>query len=459
MESGLSGLLHRRSRAFLLLILLLALVARLGFWFVVVGFDTTGGGDEPDYHRLASSLAAGEGLTSPLGEPTAARPPLYPILLGALYKLTGPDPDVGRALQVLLGVVIVLLVHQLALRFFSPTTALLAAALAAVNPGLVYMSALLMSENLYVILLLLTLIVLAPEFRRSEERERMGRPTARMATAGLLVGLASLARPTGFVIAIILAGAMLFFAIESAGRRLRKAAVFMALAVAVVAPWSVRNYVQLGDFVTFTTHGGITFYESNNILNYEVPEFRGIVVLPRKAVPEWDKLKDLPETEYDETAWKMGMDFVRTHPRQFATMAWWKFARFWRVRSGLGIEGAAGPAGAAGGAAVGPGGSGGGPGGGAPASLLSRVDVFALYWIPVLPLFVLGLIVTARRFREFLPVYSVVLAHVLTALVFHGSLRARMPIEPVISLFAAGAFTWIVTRIAGRRLGPAPSQR
>jgi 4-amino-4-deoxy-L-arabinose transferase-like glycosyltransferase len=430
MPRGLISFVRRRPRATLAALLVLALVARLVFWFVVVGLGNTGGGDEPDYHRLAADLASGQGFLSPVGEPTAARPPLYPMLLGALYTVTGPNPDAGRALQVVLGVLIVFLVYELARRFFSPATALLAAALAAVNPGLIYMSALLMSENLYVVLLLLTLLLLVGEFKGR------GTPIRRVAIAGLLAGLSSLARPTGFVIAIILAGAMVVFALDPVGRRLGKAVVFIVLAVAVVIPWSARNYAQFGELVTFTTHGGITFYESNNILNYEVPEFRGIVVLPRKAVPEWDKLKDLPEPEYDKLAWRMGIDFIRTHPRQFATMAWWKFARFWRVRSGLSLEAAAGPRGS---------------GGGLIRTLSSKVDIFALYWIPVLPLFVLGLVVTARRFRELVPVYTIVLAHVMTALIFHGSLRARMPIEPVISMFAAAAIAWITAAIARRR--------
>jgi hypothetical protein len=97
---------------------------------------------------------------------------------------------------------------------------------------------------------------------------------------------------------------ILVVARESVGTRLKKVVVFMFVTIALVLPWSVRNYIQMGDWVTFTTHGGITFYESNNMLNYEVPEFRGIVVLPRRAVPDWDEIRDLPEVEHDRRAWR-----------------------------------------------------------------------------------------------------------------------------------------------------------
>lgn len=427
---------ERRPRVTLTVILLIAVIARLGFWFAVVGFDTTGWGDEPDYHAHAVDISEGRGFLNSRGEVTAGRPPLYPILLSGLYRITGPDPDAARALQVVLGGVIVLLVYALARQLFSTRVGLVAAALAAVNPGLVYLSALIMTENMYVILLLLMMMVLVREWRNPSASVKS------FAVAGVIAGLCSLTRPTAFTVAILLAGVTFVFARERFGIRLKQVVVFMLVTVALVVPWSVRNYVQMGDWVTFTTHGGITFYESNNMLNYEVPEFRGIVVLPRRAVPGWDEIRDLPEVEHDREAWRMGIAFIREHPREFSRMAWWKFARFWRVRSGLNLAGAAGVDGS---------------GGSALAGLASRVDVFTLYWIPVLSLFVLGLFTTAKYYRRLIPLYTVLGTHVLLALLFHGSLRARMPIEPIISILAAAAAVAVVMSTGRRstREGPA----
>jgi 4-amino-4-deoxy-L-arabinose transferase-like glycosyltransferase len=424
---------ERRRRVTLSIILFVAIIVRLGFWFAVVGFDTAGWGDEPDYHAHALDISEGRGFLSPKGEVTAYRPPLYPIVLAGLYSITGPDPDAARALQVILGGVIVLLVYALATQLFSVRVGLVAAALAAVNPGLVYMSALIMTENLYVILMLLMLMVLVREWRNP--RGTIGG----YVLAGVLAGLCSLTRPTAFTVALLMACVTLVFARERFGTRFRQAAVYVLLTVAVVLPWSIRNYVQMDAWVTFTTHGGITFYESNNMLNYEVPEFRGIVVLPRRAVPDWDKISDLPEVEHDRAGWRMGIEFIREHPREFSRMAWWKFCRFWRVRSGLNLAGAAGVEGS---------------GSSALARLASRVDIFTLYWIPVLSLFVLGLFATAKHHTRLAPLYTVLAGHVLLAMLFHGSLRARMPIEAIISIFAAAALVAIVMA-SGRRAAAA----
>lgn len=402
----------------------MAVVVRLLFWFAVVGFDTAGGGDEPDYHRMAADLSEGRGFITKRGDPTAERPPLYPALLAPIYSITGPDPDAARAVQTCLGALIVLLVYVLAARLFSKRTALLAAALAAVNPSMIYLSALIMTENLYVVMLLL--ILLLTTGRRTEAPV----PIANYAVAGVIAGLSSLTRPTGFAVALAVATGALLFGGTRPKTRAARAAVFLAMTIAVIAPWTARNYVSLERVVLFTSHGGITFYESNNMLNYEVPEFRGIVVLPRSAVPRWDEIHALPEAESDRLAWRLGLEFIRDHPREFSKMAWWKFARFWRFESGLSLAGAVGVS-----------------EGGTVGSLVSGVDALALYWILVVPLFCLGLALTARSWRRLVPVYAVVAAHVLLALAFHGSLRARAPIEPVMAVMAAGAAAWLVALV------------
>jgi 4-amino-4-deoxy-L-arabinose transferase-like glycosyltransferase len=415
------SLTRRRPGPILAAVVVTAIALRLLAWFIVVGFDTAGGGDEPDYHRIASDLATGRGFLARSGQPTATRPPLYPILLGGLYAVTGPDPDAARALQVVLGAGIVLLVYTLASRLFSVEVALLGAALAAVNPALVYLSMLLMTENLYILLLLTLLILLAPDHKRPPHS------LSRFAAAGAVAGLCCLARATALAVASLIVVAMPAFAGLHTRGWLARAAVFLGVAITVLLPWSFRNEARLDDWVWLTTHGGITFYESNNRLNYEVPEFRGTVVVPRDAVPDWQELAGLPEVEFDRRAWRMGLAFVKENPGLFARMAWWKFGRFWRVRSGLDVA-EAGPAvkieqGFAN-------------------AVRTRVGAGALYSVIVLPLFVVGLLATARSWRKLSLLYAAVVSHVAVAIALHGSLRARAPIEPVITIFAAAAAVW-----------------
>lgn len=434
---SLGGTLERRSRAVLVAIVLLAIVLRIGFWIAVVGFDTTGWGDEPDYHRIAAGIATGKGFVSTEGEPTARRPPLYPMLLGGLYAVTGPDPDVGRALSVALGAVIVALVYALGSKLFSKTVGLLAAALAAANPSLIYLSALIMTENLYVVLLLALLLLLAEEYR--SERASVSRWTA----AGLLAGLSYLARPTSLLFVLVVAATPFLFRRGAFATRVARSAAFLIFAALVVLPWGARNHARLGAWVFSTTHGGITFYESNNRLAYDVPAFHGTVVGSRQHLPGWGSLAPLPEIEFDRAAWKMGKDFVRENANLLPRMAAWRFQRFWRLRSDLNLSAAAGLL---------LGGK-----GGAPARLLSGIDIGLVYSAIVIPLFILGLVLTARRWRSLLLLYAVVAVHTLLALVFQGSLRARMPIEPAMAIFASAGLAQALSFVRARAAPHAPA--
>ena len=376
-------------------LVLLALALRTLFWLEVVGPHAPLRGDEIDYNAIALSIASGSGFSSG-GEPTAARPPLYPALLGGVYRILGAHETVGRGLQVLLGGAIVLLAHSLARRLFSEGVSFLAAALVAVNPSLIFISAYLLAENLYIALLLVFLIL----FSGVGEKEVS---YGSCAAGGVVLGLASLSRPNGFPFALF-------------------AAVF-----ATLAPWAARNEARFGKPVLFTTHGGITFYQGNNRVVSDVQAYHGTVA-PLEALPGWNDLRGKGEIARDEEAWRLGKAFVRENPRLAAKMAVWRFTRFWRFTGDAGFSGVKSGWWWDRGKGLG--------------SLASSTDVVFVFSIVVMPLFVLGLILTLRRARSLVFIYGVVGVHTATALVFFGSLRSRMPLEPLIAILAAcGAFS------------------
>jgi 4-amino-4-deoxy-L-arabinose transferase-like glycosyltransferase len=427
----------RRRRAILLLIVLVALVLRLGFWIGVLGFDSTGGGDEPDYHHFATTVAAGEGFVDRDGRPSAVRPPLYPLALGGLYAVLGPDPDVGRAFQVVLGAVVVLLVYALGSRLFSRRVGLLAAALAAVNPSLIYLSALLTTENLYLVLLLLILLLTA----RRPATPQPG--VVSFAAAGIVGGLLCLTRPGGAAFVLLGGLAALFLSGIRIGARSARAAVFVLLAALVVAPWSIRNQRAFGEFVPFTTQGGFNFYACNNEVAYDDPAFHGNPVLPLKLTPRYAELHGLNELELDRRAMELGMEFVREHGELLPVMAARKLQRYWRFRSGLTFGTASGELSQSGGLFD---------------RAWSRIDIGFAYSIVVVPLFVLGLATTFRRRRDLLFFYAAIVAHMLVAVIFFGSLRVRAPTEPVMVVLAAHAVVGVAALRGRQRTAPARSQ-
>ncbi len=411
-------------------ILVLALALRIVFCAAVVGFHAPIRGDEIDYHTLAVSLSEGEGFKGEWGRATARRPPLYPLLLSGAYLLFGPGYQVGRALQILLGVLVVALTYMLGKRLFSSGVSLLAAAIAAFNPFLIFISGYLLTENLY-ICLLLTVIILVVDFFKSPPN-----PKRTLVFAGLLAGLCSLARPTAFIFSGFLCLVIIIWGRGGIRERIVKGAMFAAAVIIVIFPWSARNRAVLGETVIFTTHGGHTFYQGNNELVYREPRYRGGVA-PLQALPEWDRIKDAGEVRADSLGWGLGLEFVKENPGKFMELAVSKFARTWRFRTDVGLSGVKSGWWWDKSRFLG--------------RLASSFDAGLLFSVVIIPLFILGIVTSAGRYVIMTPLYGILLAHTLVAVIFFGSLRMRIPAEPVIALFAAAGFRGMIERI-GRRL-------
>jgi 4-amino-4-deoxy-L-arabinose transferase-like glycosyltransferase len=253
---------------------------------------------------------------------------------------------------------------------------------------------------------------------------------------GVLLGLADLTRPTASLVAVWIALAVLFFGEGRARSRASRAVLLVAAVFVTLLPWAVRNHSAFGKWIFSTTHGGITFYQGNNPAVLEYPQYHGGVA-PLHMLPGYDELKRKPEIEKDAAARSMGREFLLHNQKHVPVLVWRKFARFWRFESDSGLSGVKSgwwwnkksPLG----------------------RVASSVDFGLIYAVFAIPLFVAGLIAGWRSRNRTLFLGGLVAVHVFVSLVFHGSLRMRIPIEPVIAMFAGDAVWRIVTRLRLRR--------
>jgi 4-amino-4-deoxy-L-arabinose transferase-like glycosyltransferase len=425
-------------RRVLAALLVAAAAVRIGFGGWVVGFDAAPRGDEADYHAIAVSLTTGDGFAVADGVPTARRPPAYPVFLAGVYTVTGATPAAGRVAQALLGVVVVWLTASFARRLFGDAVGLVAAALAAFNPFLTFISGYLLTENLYLVFVLAALC-LTPTPR--DVAAKWGRA----GLAGVLVGMATLTRPSGMPMFEWMVLAVVVLAAAPWRSRLAHAAVVVAAFAVTVAPWYARNHFVMGGW-TLTTHGGITFYQGNNHKVADVPSWRGGVA-SLEALPRYDELARMPEVDRDRLAWRLGREYLRYQWREIPGLVKWKLLRFWRLQSDMGLSGIRSGWWWSKDSVVG--------------RLAADVDVGFAYAIVVVPLFVVGVWSTRRRWRELAFPYGVVAVHTAIAVVFFGSLRGRIPVEPVICTFAAAALAALTGRLARfrarSRSAPLPS--
>lgn len=219
--------------------------------------------DEREYLSLARGIASGAGfvydadvLDDP-GEPFGRAPgyPAFLALVGAGRDVATSVPASAKAAQSLVGGAGVLLAGLLATRLGGRRAGVAAAFIAAVYPPLVWISAYALSEALFWPLGLL----LASTFDRLLSTDRRAARRAAI-VCGLLLGACALIRPGTLVFGPLAACVLLW-------RRQAAPLLIVGLTtVAVIAPWTARNYARHDRLLLVAADGGVTFWTGNNPL-------------------------------------------------------------------------------------------------------------------------------------------------------------------------------------------------
>lgn len=217
------------------------------------------------YHVVASRISQGLGYTWawPDGAVTyAAHYPVgYPAMLGAAYALWGAKPASAMLLNALLGALLVVGVHQVALRVSTLGRARLAGLAVALHPTLILYTAALMTEAAAAAaVVLLTSYALFVRARGGGWSWRL--------PLGVGGALLLLIRPQLLPLLPVL-GAAALAAPASWGQRLRGAAEVLLVALACLAPWTLRNCAKMDGCVLVSANGGW------NLLIGTLPEGKG----------------------------------------------------------------------------------------------------------------------------------------------------------------------------------------
>ncbi len=275
--------------------------------------------DSRIHAALVTSLLGGRGFSLD-GEPVATTPPLYVFLLASLYGL-GATPSAVRVLQAVLGALDCLLVYLLGRRLFGSRAALLAAGLWAVHPGASYLAGLHLTENLFLPLLLLSLL----------QAERVAsQPHPRQAfLLGALVGLGALAR----AMFLLFVPVLMVWGLARWGARSAVSYRVMACVAAgcalVLLPWTVRNWVVLRTFAPVQSNGALVFWAGNN------PHADGGLVWPTRRtwsgpVPPDDGRygwRALNVSEENRLYLQEALRWIRDHPAAYAHLLGLKLLR------------------------------------------------------------------------------------------------------------------------------------
>ncbi len=306
----------------LIVIFLLALAIRLAAVLTVP--EGIHWKDGLEYDSFAASLQRDHAYLNQWGNPSAYRPPGYPVLL----LLCGRNSTAVRIVQSILGAVTVLLVYLAGKKISGGRSGLLAAALAAVYPLHIY------AAGTYYPAVLLTFFLCAVFLLIIDGRRENS--IGKLSAAGALAGLMALTKgsflPAMFLAAVWLAAERQGGDASGGGPqlrlRLKQAAVFMIPVLVITGLWGIRNYRALGSFRPLSTNSGYNFWLGSypgvkaDTGNRKLPGQREEELSIRRA--------HRGEAELDRAFLRRGLEHVREDPGRFASLVISKALNFWR---------------------------------------------------------------------------------------------------------------------------------
>jgi 4-amino-4-deoxy-L-arabinose transferase-like glycosyltransferase len=274
------------------------------------------------------------------------------------------------------------------------------------------------------------------------------RPTVRTFLAlGVALGVATLSRAEGFVLALVLVLPLAFARRElPLVRRTALAAVALGAVVVVVAPWAIYNQRRFDTFIPVSNNIGTVLDGANCDLTYSgtyLGSWRSEFAQNRASdfacfegfaieAPDFDEAAAASKARRD------GVDYIRAHERRLPVVALARLGRTWGVfkpaqQVDLGVlEGRS--------------------------HRWETVGTW-LHWL-LLPLAAAGAVVLWRRRAAVWPLLAPIVTVSVVSIVTYGNQRFRMSADPMVAVLAAASIVtaarMITTTSAGARNLTAP---
>jgi 4-amino-4-deoxy-L-arabinose transferase-like glycosyltransferase len=394
----------------------LGLIARVVY--VLVTWDHTLVGDEPEYHMEAAYIADGKWFWSdtPYGipHPSAWKTPGYPLFVGLLYAVGGENPDAVMLIQVLvLGPLTIALTWLLGRRLFGARVGTAAAFVAALHPFVWQYEARLFAEALAVPLTLAILLIVLD--RRPPIRD--------IAIAGGLAGVLILVKPSALtILAAIVAAVLVGWGLR---RGISRAAIALGVCVLVIAPWTIRNYAEFDSFLPLSVQDAGIYGVFNDEAAHDDEHPWAWRLTNARDAPLFDKANPLPDDELRAELRDNALEYIQDNPSSVPKAFFWNgLSRFWDVRD--------------------------------PDEALNEVQfqgrsrtltwIGLVIWWVMLPLGLIGLWMARRRLGVSLPLAAMFLLACFVYIANSGT-RYRAPFEPVFAVLACSAVAaWIGQR-------------
>jgi 4-amino-4-deoxy-L-arabinose transferase-like glycosyltransferase len=337
---------------------------------------------------------------------------------GFIVNIDTAGMIVIEVIQAFFGAIICWLIYDVARIKFNKHTAFWALIISSVYPLLVFASGQISDLTLQVFLRCFLFWLLIKLEEQSASR-------ALIILTGLSLGALLTARTEMW---LYLPFILLWIIWAFKEKWLRVFAPIMTIALIVVAPWIIRNYVQFGA-ITLNTSGGINLWEGQNKNAKGIPSW--YTWPPAELTPEAQaqvaalEATDDYEVRLDAIYFNEAKKFMLSHPDQSVELGIRKFIYYWSaVYPGVDF-------------------------------IYSNADS-PFYWLPwlfILPFFIAGLVLNFRSFRKHFLFYVSFALSTFTVMVFFVLPKYILFAMPWVFVFAASAVAVLVDIILQKAYG------
>jgi len=343
--------------------------------------------DEQRFLEEAESILAGTGLQA--GGNYGHDMPITALVVAVFLSVSGGSILAVKLVMAVFSTLTIFLGGKLCFILSKDNlSALLAAGIFAVYPFFIFYSTLILSETLFLFLFLLFLCSLLDTQSSSTEQ-------------GIAAGLMHLTKPIFFYFFPVIWLWQYKFQKES----VKKIVISVFVLAVVASPWVIRNFIVFDSLVLNTASSGHILWEGNNPWNKT-----GGVSGTFENPDAWIDLVPDGLNELETDLWKknQAIIFIKDNPLFFFRTAIKKFLRFWSLWPNSDDH---------------------------QDWIYKAASVFSFG--PVLALSMIGIFTLRRCRKEMILFASLIIYLTLLHIVTLGSIRYRLPLEPVMIIVAS----------------------
>ncbi len=313
--------------------------------------------------------------------------------------------------DIIVSVATVFIAYKIALLVFDEDrlVANLSALVMAFYPYFVFYSISLLSETLYIFLLYLS-FYFAIKFYKTKELKYV-------ALFGIFFALDTLVRFVNLAMYPFFILLFLYFSFNAKSGNYYKLIFIAVISYSVtMSPWWIRNYQIYDEFIPTTVGAiGVPFYSGNNPMNQTGGGIGGVDV----DLSQFSEITD--PILRDEAMIQAGVDWIVDNPKDWMILEWKKLVRLYRITPFA-------------------------PEYRTPLYIITSIFTYGI----VLILWVVGLYLFRRKILILSPMLLFTALLTGVTLVFIGSIRYRLPIEPFMIIVASAAFIKSIGRLFKR---------